>query len=143
MHPQPEQESIFRSFCWVVKKCTPADKILATPMLHPAVQLHYKHPTAAICFRIHTPGRTQHYSFLHPSCTPSHTWYITHGITARNIKPSSSAHNIATKRNRPGNTFHTLRENFTLVVSEQQPQTYTYISRYRTSHRRRVKLCSH
>jgi len=30
--PQPEQESIFRSFCWVVKKCTPADKILATPM---------------------------------------------------------------------------------------------------------------
>jgi len=23
------------------------------------------------------------------------------------------------------------------------PQTYTYISRYRTSHRRRVKLCSH
>ena len=23
----------FRSFCWVVKKCTPADKILATPML--------------------------------------------------------------------------------------------------------------
>jgi len=30
--PQPEQESIFRIFCWVVKKCTPADKILATPM---------------------------------------------------------------------------------------------------------------
>ena len=30
--PQPEQESIFRSFCWVVKKCTPADEILATPM---------------------------------------------------------------------------------------------------------------
>jgi len=30
--PQPEQESIFRSLCWVVKKCTPADKILATPM---------------------------------------------------------------------------------------------------------------
>ena len=30
--PQPEQESIFKSFCWVVKKCTPADKILATPM---------------------------------------------------------------------------------------------------------------
>jgi len=29
---QQEQESIFRSFCWVVKKCTPADKILATPM---------------------------------------------------------------------------------------------------------------
>ena len=32
VHPQPEQESIFRSFFWVVKKCTPADKILATPM---------------------------------------------------------------------------------------------------------------
>ena len=32
--PQPEQESIFRSFCWVVKKCTPADKILATPMYY-------------------------------------------------------------------------------------------------------------
>ena len=31
--PQPEQESIFKSFCWVVKKCTPADKILATPMV--------------------------------------------------------------------------------------------------------------
>ena len=30
--PQPEQESIFRSFCWVVKKCTPADNFLATPM---------------------------------------------------------------------------------------------------------------
>jgi len=32
--PQPEQESIFRSFCWVVKKCTPANKILATPNPH-------------------------------------------------------------------------------------------------------------
>ena len=31
--PQPEQESIFRSFCWVVKKCTPADKILPIPMM--------------------------------------------------------------------------------------------------------------
>jgi len=36
-----------------------------------------------------------------------------------------------------------LSANNVIALFQLWPQTYTYISRYRTSHRRRVKLCSH